>query len=123
MNVEIIKEGGSPAYAVLPYDDYIQLTEKLEDLEDIQAADEVSYRIKSGQEETIPAHVVRELVDSERPLRIWRKYRGLTQQNLADQIGISKSYYSQIESGNRSGSIAALKRIATALNISLDDIV
>ncbi len=122
-NVTIIKEGGSPAYAVLPYQDYIQIVEKLEDMEDIQDANEISYRIKSGEEETIPAHVVRELMESERPLRIWRTYRGLTQQTLADQIDISKSYYSQIESGNRPGSAAVLKRISAALNVSLDDIV
>ena len=123
MKVTIIKEGGSPVYAVLPYQDYIQIMGKVEDIEDIQDATEISYRIKSGEEETIPAHVVRELIDSKRPLRIWRTYRGLTQQALADQVGISKSYYSQIESGNRPGSAAVLKRIAIALNVSLDDIV
>jgi len=67
--------------------------------------------------------MVRELMNSDHPMRVWREYRGLTLQALADQAGISKSYLSQIESGNRSGSADVLKRIAVALNVTLDDIV
>ncbi len=122
MSVQIIKDGGVPVYAVIPYNDYLQLLEEIEDARDIREADEISARIERGEEETIPAHVVWELMNSERPLRIWRQYRGLTLQALADQVGISKSYLSQIESGNRSGSTNVLKRIAQALNLSLDDI-
>ncbi len=51
MKVEIIKESGFPAYAILPYADYIQLIQKLEAFEDIQVAREISQRIKSGAEE------------------------------------------------------------------------
>jgi DNA-binding XRE family transcriptional regulator len=122
MSIKIIKEGGQSAYAVIPYQDYLELLEKVEDAQDIQAADEIWYRDKSEQEETVPVHVVRELVNQEWPLRVWRIYRNLTQQALANHADISKSYYSQIDSGNRPGSVAVLKRIATALNVSLDDI-
>ncbi|HID53411.1 MAG TPA: XRE family transcriptional regulator, partial [Anaerolineae bacterium] len=59
----------------------------------------------------------------ERPLRLWREYRGLTLQALADRVGISKSYLSQIESGDRNGSIEVMKRIAAALDVSLDELV
>lgn len=94
-----------------------------EDVRDIRDADEARARIERGEDETIPADVVWALLESKRPLQVWRKYRGLTQQVLADQVGISKSYLSQIESGNRNGSKNVLKKIAEALNISLDDIV
>ncbi|MCP4427952.1 MAG: helix-turn-helix transcriptional regulator [Chloroflexi bacterium] len=123
MSVQIIKDSGGPAYAVLPYNDYLQLLQEIEDARDIREASEISARIARGEEETIPSHVVRELALSERPLRIWREYRSLTQQELADQVGISKSYLSQIETGNRSGSANVLQRIAQALNVSLDDIM
>lgn len=123
MTVQIIKENGAPAYAVIPYNDYLQLLEEIEDARDIRDADEARARIDRGEDEAVPAHVVWELVNSERPLRVWREYRGLTLQALADQVGISKSYLSQIESGSRSGSANVLKRIAAALNLSLDDIL
>ncbi|MBE2199186.1 MAG: helix-turn-helix transcriptional regulator [Anaerolinea sp.] len=102
---------------------FLNHAEKLEDADDIKTAREVSYRIRQGEEETLPAHVVRELVHSAHPLRVWREYRGLTLQSLAEQVGISKSYLSQIESGHRSGSADVLKRIAAALQLTLDDIV
>jgi len=123
MNVQIIQSDGQPAFAVIPYKVYLQILEKLADIEDIKAANEISYRIKMREEETIPSHMVRELINSDHPLRIWREYRGLTLQALADQAGISKSYLSQIELGNRSGSAEVLKRIAAVLKVTLDDIV
>ena len=94
-----------------------------EDAEDVQDANEIRARIERGEEETIPASLMRALVNSERPLHLWREYRGLTLQALADRVGISKSYLSQIESGNRNGSIDVMKRIAVVLDISLDEIV
>ena len=123
MSVQIIESNGQPAFAVIPYKLYLQIVEKLGDIEDIAAADEVSYRLRRGEEETLPANVVRELVSTDHPMRVWREYRGLTLQALADQIGVSKSYLSQIESGNRNGSAEVLKRIAAELNVTLDDIV
>ncbi|HXQ15840.1 MAG TPA: helix-turn-helix transcriptional regulator [Caulobacteraceae bacterium] len=34
-------------------------------------------------------------------IREWRKHRGLTQKDLAEQIGITRSYLSMIETGAR----------------------
>ena len=34
-------------------------------------------------------------------IRAWRKHRNLTQQRLADRIGISREYVSMIEKGKR----------------------
>ena len=44
-----------------------------------------------------------------------RKHKGLTQQEVADQAGISRSYYSGIENGNRNGRVETIKRIADVL--------
>ena len=96
---------------------------KIENTEDIQEANEICARIERGEEETIPASLMRALVNSERPLRLWREYRGLTLQALADRVGISKSYLSQIESGDRNGSVDVMKRLAVVLDVSLDDLV
>ncbi|MDK1716394.1 helix-turn-helix domain-containing protein [Dellaglioa algida] len=48
-----------------------------------------------------------------------RKDRGLTQSELAKEIGISRSYMSEIESDKRNMSIKTLTKIATGLDISL----
>jgi transcriptional regulator with XRE-family HTH domain len=52
----------------------------------------------------------------------YRKKRGLTQQELADKVGISKSYLSKIESPNskKQGTLEILLNIVEALDISFE---
>jgi transcriptional regulator with XRE-family HTH domain len=42
---------------------------------------------------------------------------------LAAQAGIGKGYLSQIENGERTGTIETLKKLAAALGADLEDIV
>ncbi len=42
---------------------------------------------------------------------------------MAEAAGISKSYLSQLESGQRKGSAEVLAGVAKALNVLLDDLV
>ncbi|MFQ5955111.1 MAG: helix-turn-helix transcriptional regulator, partial [Kiloniellales bacterium] len=67
--------------------------------------------------------VVNRLIERENPVRVWRKYRGLTQQDLAKKVGVNPADVSQIESGKRGGSSKVLRAIASGLNVDLDDIV
>lgn len=34
-------------------------------------------------------------------IREWRKFRGMTQEQLAERIGVTKSYVSKVEAGKR----------------------
>jgi len=54
---------------------------------------------------------------SENPVKILRKYRSLTQAELAQSAGLSRPYLTEIETGKKNGSIAALKAIAEALRV------
>lgn len=92
-------------------------------LEDIRDFDAISAAIERGDEEVIPAEVVHAILDGENPIKIWREYRGLTQQQLADAVGMSKPYLSQIETGKRAGTTEILSAIAKALNVSLDEVI
>lgn len=49
-----------------------------------------------------------------------RLLKQLTQQQVADAVGISRSYYSDIENGNRSPSGKVAKAIADFLVFSMD---
>lgn len=120
--VQLILKEGQPEYAVLPYEIYTQLVDDAEMLADIRAYDEAKQRIADG-EELIPAEVVYALLDGENPVKVWRAFRGLTQQQLAGETGISAAYLSQIETGKRTGSTDVLQKIARALDIDLDDIL
>jgi transcriptional regulator with XRE-family HTH domain len=71
----------------------------------------------------IPSEVTYALLDGENPLRVWREFRGLTQQEVADAAGISKPYLSQLETGQRRGTTEVLAAIARVLDVALDDLV
>lgn len=121
-NIQLIERDGKPEWAVLPYDEYLKLLEQAEMLEDIRDYDIAKAELENGEDELIPSEVVEALLDGENPIKVWREYRGLTQQQLADAVGISKPYLSQIETGKRKGTVDILSAIAKALNVSLDDL-
>ncbi len=88
-------------------------------LQDVRDYDEVKQAIVNG-EELIPSSVVYAIMDGENPIKVWREYRGFTQQELAKMATISPSYLSQIETGKREGTTAVLQTIAHALGTRLD---
>ena len=122
-NIQLIERDGKPEWAVLPYDEYLKLLEQAEMLEDIRDYDAAKAALENGEDELIPAEVVFAILDGANPIKIWREYRGLTQQQLADKVKISKPYISQIETGKRTGTTEILSAIAKALDVSLDEVV
>ena len=123
MSVQVINQNGKPEYAVLPYSDYLVLVEQAEMLEDIHSYDEAKNSISSGNEELIPASIVNALADGENPIKVWREYRELTQQKIAEEIGISIPFVSQLETNKRKASIDVMKKMALILNVDIDDLV
>jgi len=57
--------------------------------------------------------------NQESPVKIIRKYRGMTQKVLADEAGISRPYLTEIETGKKDGSLRAMKAIAAALGVNV----
>ena len=95
-----------------------------EDTRDIMVARRAMEELRSGEDETIPAEVVDRLISGkEHPLKVWREYRGLTQESLGLATGVGKSYISQIEAGRKTGSAKLLKALADELNVDIDDLM
>ena len=122
MSVQLIEKNGRPEWAVIPYDEYQRLLENAEMLQDIQAFDETKLSMERG-EGLIPGEVTFGILDGKSPIRAWREYRGMTQQQLAEKAGISKPYLSQLESGQRNGTTEVLGAVAKALGVSLEYLV
>ena len=98
-----------------------ELRDRLEDLEDardLQAALE-----NHDPDDYLPIEAVQRLHAGEHPVRIWRERRGLTLSALAARSGVPVGYLSEIENGKKPGSVAALKKLAVALRLDLDDLV
>ncbi len=119
----IITSPSGDRLAVIPLSEYELLVEAAEDAADVAAYDEVKRKLAAGEDELIPDEVVGRLIAGENKVRVWREHRGMTAAALADAAGISTPYLSQIESGKRDGSIDVMKRISSALRMTVDDLV
>lgn len=109
-------------YVAIPKADFAGLPLD-EEAFDVARYDRIKEQLDSGEEELMPAAFADRILDGESPLRVWREFRGLTLQVLANQIEASKGYLSEIENGHKDGSVRVMKRVAEALRVDLDDIV
>ncbi|ASV84666.1 helix-turn-helix domain protein [Ochrobactrum quorumnocens] len=123
MNVQIINTPQGEEMAVLPKADYDKLLEAFEDREDIEAGRKFRAKLSAGDEELIPSEYVNRMIDGENKIKVWRDFRGMSAKALADAAGMSAPYLSQIESGAREGSLDALKKLAEALRVTIDELV
>ncbi len=119
---QVILDGtGQPAFAVIPWHEYERLVN--EDA-DARVSDEELYdRAKAKGGESFPVEVVDRLLAGENPIRVFRTYRGMTQNQLAAAVGIHAMYLSQIETGKRTGSIKMLAALANVLHVGMDDLI
>ena len=123
MNAQVITTPTGERLVMLPEADYLALVAASDDSADRAALAEFRARLTTGEEELIPAAIVDRLLAGENRIRVWRGHRGLTVNALAAKAGISQAFLSQIESGKREGGVETLRRLAAALDVSLDDLV
>ncbi|PLW77880.1 helix-turn-helix domain-containing protein [Cohaesibacter celericrescens] len=117
----LLDENGLPDKVVMSWADYIALEP---DAADMHLSDEQLYdKAKAEEGEYFPEEVVDALLDGTNPVKVYRKYRGFTQKQLAATIGHKQELISQIENGRRSGSIDTIKAIAEALSVDVGDLV
>ena len=90
-----------------------------EDLEDQKAFDAAA----ADSSEPVPHAVFDRILAGENPVRAYRKWRGLTQAELAATVSIAPKYLSQIETGRRNASLGLNRRLAAALGVDLDDLL
>lgn len=100
-------------------EEYLRLREAAEELADIRAFDQAM----AAPGEAIPAEYVRRMVDGESPLRVFRDFRGLTQEALGQRSGVNRVQIADIEAGRKTGSVHTLGKLAAALGVTIDDLV
>jgi len=80
-------------------------------------------RAEAEQDDGLPAVLYRRLRAGEHPIRVWRAHRKLSLNALAERASVARAYLSEIETGKKPGSVAALQRIARILRVEIDDLV
>jgi len=108
---------------ILCREEYDRLIEAGEDRKDSQTARRAIEQVESGAEAVLSESELDEFLQAKTPFAFWRKKRGLTQSSLAKATGIAQGFLSEIESGQKPGTPATLKKIAKALNIKVDDLI
>lgn len=101
MQYDIIHIAGKP-HVLVPLHDYTQMK-------------------NNGNDNALPDDVLQKVaLGQESPIKIIRKFRGMTQDDLASACGLSRPYLTEIETGRKEGSIRSLKSIAAALGVPLE---
>jgi DNA-binding XRE family transcriptional regulator len=83
--------------------------------------DEIRASIRTGQE-TLPASLVKALINTDSRLREWRKYRVMSQAQLGEAAELTQSAVTQIETGKRKPNIDTARKLADALQCDIDDL-
>lgn len=98
MKYDLLHIQGQP-YVLLPLHDYRSL-------------------VSGGENDELPDDILNALTAREEsPIKILRKYRGMTQAELAAAAEISRPYLTEIETGKKDGSIRAMRGLAEALGV------
>ncbi len=102
-NVQFIKKDGIPAFAVIPYDEYLKLI--------------------PHEEDTIPHEVVGMVIkDGYNLIKAWRIHLHLTQKEVAKKAGITQAALSQMEKTENELRTATLEKLATAMGLSMEQV-
>ncbi len=105
-NVQIIKQGNKPMFAVIPYDEYLALTNT------------------DNSDDAVIPHAVVELVvkNGWNLLKAWRKHLGMNQKELAKLAGISQPALSQMERSDNLQDIT-IEKLAKAMGLEPEQLV
>src|SRR5882672_5878748 len=120
--VQFIKTERGEELAVLPRDEYERLKALAmsEDAGTARIVRKTKAAVAAGRETLLPKTVVDRLAAGESPIRVVREWRDITQTHISFRTDISQGHLSDIESGRRTGTPAALRKIADVLKVPLD---
>jgi ribosome-binding protein aMBF1 (putative translation factor) len=119
--VQFIVSPSGDELAVMPRSEYERLAEldreATEDAADAAVYVEAKAEWEAQGRPIFPPEVSALLLKNKSRLAAIRKWRGLSQDALAEKAEIQQGYLSDLETGRRSGAHATLERLANALDV------
>lgn len=122
MTVHIEVRNGE-SFAVMPLIEFERIQSDALMFSDIHAFDMAKQNLANGSDEVIPFSIIQRRLAGESPLKIWREYRHLTQETLAQKAEASRSLIAAIEAGHKQGGVASLLRLAQVLHVSVEQLI
>jgi hypothetical protein len=123
VNTQVIVTPKGERLIVIPEAEYRILVEAAEDAADREAVRRFEAALATGEEELIPAEFVNRLIEGESPVRVWREFRGLSAEEVAERVGIELPALAALEGSEPLEASDTLERIAGVLRVDLEDLV
>jgi DNA-binding XRE family transcriptional regulator len=102
---QIIENDGQPLFVLVPYAEYV-----------------TSFRAEPV-EAVIPLAVSKAAnMENKSLVRAWREYKGLSQADMAERMGISRPAYAQLEARDANLRATTLHRLAAALDVQWEQL-
>ncbi len=118
---QILTTPGGEELVVLPRAEYEALVAAAakagEDEADAAVYDARKAALEAGRDARLPPEVSAAILRGDSLLKALRKWRGLTQIDLATLADLGQGYLSDVEAGRRRGSRKTLEKIAATLNV------
>lgn len=106
---QIIARDGIPLFVVVPYDEYVEMAGQDDGV--------------SNEEVTIPLEVSKiSNLEDKTLIRAWREHLGLTQEEVATRMGVTRAAFAQMESPEANPRRTTLERIAQALGVTWEQL-
>jgi plasmid maintenance system antidote protein VapI len=118
----VIEHEGKPTHVVVPWAEWQRIRRALAAAEDAADAAEAAAVLADPATEYVPGEVVHRIARGEPPLRVWREHRGLSEAALGERAGLPPVTVAAIERGTRRATPDQLRRLARALDVSVDDL-
>ena len=118
MGIQTIKTESGDELVILSRREYDALLAQNgdEDAEDAMTL-LIAAEVRAGG--SLPQSVSAALLSGESLLRALRKWRGLTQAELAERTGLAQGYLSELESHAKAGTPETLGKLAVALDVPM----
>ena len=103
---QIIEDNGQPLFVLVPYAEYV-----------------ASLNRETGASPVIPLAVSKAANMEEKSLvRAWREYKGFSQADVAERMGISRPAYAQLEAKGANLRATTMHRLAVALDVQREQL-
>ncbi|MDE0520835.1 MAG: helix-turn-helix transcriptional regulator [Boseongicola sp.] len=107
----------------IPQGEFLHLKGIEEDGPDLRSAHAVLECIEAGEENLAAGTVIGRPLEGDSPPNAWREHCQVSQAELARQSRVNRIQSIDVEAGPKTGSAFTLNRLASALDVDLDDIV
>lgn len=121
LSLQSIRTPAGEELVVLPRADFDALLaiaqEAEEDADDVAIFDERMAALSDGRDAPLPPEISAALLAGATRLRAIRKWKGLTQVEIAERTGLAQGYISDLDSGRKAGTGETMMAVAKALGV------